>query len=104
QSPQSSFPISHNLTPNGARWPLAARIAPNLEVAGPLQYSTQFAASSTFAPRPSTFTVIEGSAPTARAKAINSSVPKSLGSRSFFHERLVHVTRWSRGPTPQLQW
>src|SRR6185436_2411086 len=104
QSPQISFPTSQSFTPNGSGWPLAARIAPYFEVAGPLQYSTQAAASSTVAPRPSTFTVIEGSAPAARANATNSSVPKSLGSGSLFHERFVHVTRSSRGPTPQAQW
>jgi hypothetical protein len=62
------------------------------------------AASSGVAPRPSTFTVSVGSAPTARAKAINSSVPKSLGSGSFFHDRFVQVGRSSRGPTPHRQW
>src|SRR6185503_10951297 len=102
QSPQISFPTSQNLTPNGFAWPLAARIAPYFEVDGPLQYSTHAAASDAVAPRPSTLTVIEGSAPSARANITNSSVPKSLGSGSFFQERLVHVTRSSRGPIPHI--
>src|SRR6185369_4103976 len=103
QSPQISLPTSQNLTPNGVGWPLAARSAPYFEVVGPLQYSTQAAASAVDAPRPSTLTVIEGSAPSARANRTNSSVPKSLGSGSFFQERLVQVTRSSRGPTPHSQ-
>ena len=71
---------------------------------GPLQYSTQAAASSAVAPRPSTFTVIDGSAPTRRLKAMNSSVPMSPGSGSFFQDRLAQTGRRSRGPTPHVQW
>jgi len=83
--------------------PLRARIAPLVEVAGPLQYSTHAAASSTVAPRPSTLTVSDGSAPTFRANRMNSSVPKSFGSSSFFHDRLTQSGRSSRGPIPQRQ-
>ena len=83
---------------------MAARIAPYREVAGPLQYSTQAAASSAVAPLPSTFTVIDGSAPTRRQKAMNSSVPMSPGSGSFFQDRLIQMGRLSRGPTPHVQW
>src|SRR6185436_18668924 len=104
QSPQISFPTSQSFTAKGAGWPLAARIAPYFDVAGPLQYSTQAAASSTVAPRPSTLTVIDGSAPAVRANATNSSVPKSLGSVSFFHDKLVQLRRSSRAPTPHDQW
>ena len=83
---------------------MAARRAPYREVAGPLQYSTQAAASSAVAPRPSTFTVIDGSAPMRRQNAMNSSVPMSPGSGSFFQERLTQIGRRSRGPTPHAQW
>src|SRR6476620_10375695 len=103
QSPQISLPISQYFTRYGSGWPSRARNDPYLELGGPLQYSTHAAASSTVAPPPSTFTVIDGSAPAARANATNSSVPKSLGSGSFFHDRLVQVTRSSRGPTPHHQ-
>jgi hypothetical protein len=84
--------------------PVRGAQLPYLELAGPLQYSTQAAASSTVAPRPSTLTVIDGSAPTRRQNATNSSVPTSPGSGSFFHERLIQSGRSSRGPTPQVQW
>src|SRR5437660_1046780 len=59
----AEFPVFH---PEWFGWPLAARMAPYLELAGPLAYSTHAAASSAAAPRPSTFTVSEGSAPRLR--------------------------------------
>ena len=63
--------------------------------------STHAAASSAVAPRPSTLTVMEGSAPASRANRMNSSVPKSLGSGSFFHDRLIQVGRLvARTDTP----
>src|SRR5947208_3576210 len=54
---------------------------------------THAAASVGVAPRPSTFTVIDGSALTFRQRRTNSSVPKSLGSGSLPQERFVHVSR-----------
>src|SRR5258706_126122 len=93
QSPQISFPISQYLTLNGSGLPCIARIAPMLEDDGLFAYSTQATASSAEAPGPSTLTVIDGSAPTLLQRRTNSSVPKSLGSSSFPHERFVHVKR-----------
>src|SRR5215213_1540592 len=62
QSPQISLPISQYFTRNGSTFPFLARIAPYSDDAGPLQYSTHAAASRAVAPRPSTLTVIDGSA------------------------------------------
>src|SRR5207248_11645862 len=99
-----SLPSSQSFTSYGSGCPLAARIAPYFDVAAPLQYLTQAAASSAVAPRPSTFTVIDGTAPTRRLSAMNSSVPPSPGSGSFFQDRFTQTGRRSRGPTPQAQW
>src|SRR3954471_9274448 len=104
QSPQISLPTSQYFTAYGSGWPFRARMVPCVDVEGPLQYSTHAAASSAVAPRPSTLTVIDGSAPAARANRMNSSVPKSLGSGSLFQDGLIHVGRSSRGPVPQRQW
>ena len=67
-------------------------------------YSTHAAASSGVAPAPSTLTTTCGSAPIVRQNAMNSSLPKSLGSRSFHHALLIQDGRRSRGPTPHCQW